>query len=59
MEKYQIGWLEFLIDEILVEKKLIRLAESLTKFWIHTVRDDTKRERLIQKIMSVIGESDL
>jgi hypothetical protein len=46
----QKGFLQFLIDEIFIEKKLERLADSMTRFWIHSLKNDDVREELIEKI---------
>ena len=57
MEVYQIGFLEFLIFEIFETKELIPLAASLTKFWIHTIKNDDKRRELIEKTKSLIKQN--
>lgn len=59
MEAYQLSWLRFLLDEIFVEKKLIELADSFTRYWIHTVKDDVKRDSLKQEVKNLIINSDL
>ncbi len=43
-----MGFLEFLIHEVLETKELISLGPSLTRFWIHTIKNDDKRKEAIQ-----------
>ena len=62
MEDYQIGWLEFLMSEIFIEKKLNDLAESFTLYWIHTIKSDEKRKQFIDQVINIIdtdSSSDL
>ena len=54
MDIYQIGFLEFLIHETFETFELFQLAPSLTRFWIHTIKDDSKRENIIEKCQKLI-----
>ena len=54
MPLFQIGFLNFLIYEIFETMELNSLAMSLTKFWIHTIKDDVKRNEMIQRTKELI-----
>ena len=56
LEKYQIEWLKFLIQEIFVERKLAKLDTSLANYWIHTIKNDEDRNGLITELESIINE---
>ena len=50
LEKYQVEFIKFLIQEIFVTKKLSDLDRSMCDFWVHTVKSDETRDELITKI---------
>ncbi len=50
LEKYQIGWISFLINEIFIDGILMNLDTSMANFWVHTIKDDVIRSELIEKI---------
>ncbi len=54
LENLQIGWIEFLIEEIFLNQKLNGLEKSMTDYWVHTVRADEKRESLIKAIEKIL-----
>jgi hypothetical protein len=56
LEDLQIKWLEFLIQEVFVEKKLLDLASSLTRFWIHTIKDNGKRIEIIGYVEQLLKQ---
>jgi hypothetical protein len=56
MVDLHISWLEFLQEEIFVEKLLKPLDISFTKFWIHTIKDDDKRNKMIQDLIKIIAD---
>jgi hypothetical protein len=57
MDNYQFKFLEFLIDEIFESMELHSLAPSLTKYWIHTIKNDEKRNFLINKTKKLIEDN--
>jgi hypothetical protein len=50
LEKFQIGWIEFLVNEIFVDGELSVLDSSMANFWVHTIRNDVKRNEMINNI---------
>jgi hypothetical protein len=46
----QQEFIKFLIGEIFVEKILEPLSDSMTKFWIHTIKADDQREQQIETL---------
>ena len=54
LEECQLAWLRFLITEIFVTKELKELDNVMTKYWIHTIRDDKTRIRFINDIELLI-----
>ena len=55
MDTFQIKFLEFLIYEIFDSMELNSLAFSLTKYWIHTVKNNDKRNEIIEKTKKLIA----
>merc|ERR1712127_479802 len=58
LELFQIGWIKFLIEEVFVTKELTTLDTSLVNFWVHTVKDDSTRNDLINKVEVIIYYED-
>jgi hypothetical protein len=56
MDDYQFKFLEFLINEIFENMELHSLATSFTKYWIHTIKNDEKRNFLINKTKKLIED---
>ena len=53
LDKFQLSWIRFLIKEIFIEKELSNLANSMANFWVHTVKDDELRNKLIEEIEQI------
>ena len=54
MELYQVGFLEFLLEEVFETKELAVLGYSLTRYWIYTIKDDTERTILLETATDLI-----
>jgi hypothetical protein len=59
MELYQVGFLEFLLEEVFETKELAVLGDSLTRYWIYTIKDDTERTILLETATDLIFKNSL
>ena len=55
LNDYQYEFIKFLSDEVFKEKKLISCDDSLTRYWVHTIKDENKRNDAISYIETLIG----
>ncbi len=54
LEDLQFAIVKFLSEEVFREKILISCDDSLTRFWVHTIKDENKRNTAISYIYSLI-----
>jgi hypothetical protein len=57
LDAYQMEFIRFLAHEIFVKEELDRLAPSFKRFWIHTIKDDQKRQRMIEYVKNLISNT--
>ena len=57
LDLFQIGFINFMLEEVFETKLLEVLGDSLTRYWIHTVKDDYKRKKLIERAKYLITET--
>ena len=50
LEHLKAPWMEFMIDETFVKRTIPNCADSLANYWIPVLRDDTERERLLERV---------
>jgi hypothetical protein len=55
LNEYQYAFIKFLSEEVFREKELISCDDSLTRFWVHTIKDDTERNKAIKYIEDLIS----
>jgi len=54
LDMIQIKFLEFLIDQILNHGNLMPMLEGLTRYWVHTIRDEKTRKKMIKRIEKLL-----
>ena len=55
LNEYQYAFIKLLSEEVFREKALISCDDSLTRFWVHTIKDDTERNKAIRYIEDLIS----
>lgn len=59
LSAYQEAWIDFFILEIYGSAQLESLESSVTRFWVHTIRDDRRREATIERLEELIKKDVL
>lgn len=56
MEEHQIAFLQFLLQEIFETQELKSLRKSYCSFWVHTIKNDRKRDLLLENVKKAITQ---
>ena len=55
LDEHQYNLLKFLANEVFNTRELISCADSLTRYWVHTIKDEVAREQMISYVESLIN----
>jgi hypothetical protein len=49
LELFQLGFINFMLGEVFETKTLQALGDGLTRYWIHTIKNDEERRKVIDR----------
>ena len=55
----QFNLVDFLLEEILINKKLTKMEDSLYNFWINSIVDPQQKSNLIMKYVKIKKQKEL